>query len=401
MTWEFSPGTETCLVEAIPMSGNVKQRKLLALVRKYVDGTASEREKVFVEKYYAYLEQNQPCQEHLTEEQKLSARQRMLEKIHAAIRHENTAPWPQRHKILIRLTAAAALLAVIAWSIFYFQRPHPVPRIQVVTEKNDLEPGTNGAILKMAGGKTIILDTARSGQPMYHAGNVISKTDSAVSITALHPPNTIEYYTLITPRGRQEQLVLGDGTKVWLNAASSIRFPNVFQGSQRMVEVTGEAFFEVAKDVSRPFTVKVNDLEIRVLGTRFNVTAYPEEAAIKTTLLEGAVKIARGDEALLLKPGQQAWVEKDDKIRLVRDAHIQEAVAWKDNLFWFENDDISTVMNRLGRWYDVDILIQGNIPDLFTGSIPRNLPFSKVFEVLQKTGSMHYKLENHQIIVSP
>jgi ferric-dicitrate binding protein FerR (iron transport regulator) len=140
---------------------------------------------------------------------------------------------------------------------------------------------------------------------------------------------------------------------------------------------------------------------VNVLGTHFNVMAYDNEPVIKTTLLEGSVKITQGDKNLILKPGQEAQLNQNDGLELIKDVNVDEAVAWKNHLFWFDNDDIQSIMRQLSRWYDADVVIEGKIPDLFTGSIPRDVPVSKIFEVLEKTGSIRYRIENGKIIVSP
>lgn len=383
------------------MSQSAQRRSLLHLIRKYLNGTASEQEKVFIEKYYAYFDRGASQQQDLSGRERQALEERMLEKIHGAI---HPADKPMAHlgrKRYIRV-AAALFAGLIGGGIFYFYPKHPPSVAEpAVTVQGDILPGTHGAVLKLANGKVIVLDTARSGRLVNQAGHIISKTDSTLEVSSTGVAGKVEYYTLTTPRARREQLLLADGTRVWLNAGSSIRFPNAFPGAVRSVEVTGEAYFEVAKKAGQPFVVSVDEVKIDVLGTEFNVMAYRDERRIKTTLLEGAVRVTSGTDALLLKPGQEAWIESKDRMHLVRKANLNEAVAWKNNLFWFEKDDVRTVMNSLSRWYDVDIVIKGNIPDLFTGSMPRDLTFSKVFEVLQKTGGIHYKIEEGKVIVTP
>jgi hypothetical protein len=275
------------------------------------------------------------------------------------------------------------------------------------TVQHDVNPGGNKAVLTLANGTTVLLDSAHNGVLTSQGSAKITKVGSGLlAYTLQHPGNAgkqqqeVEYNTLTTPRGGQYQVVLPDGSKVWLNAASSIHYPTVFTGRQRKVQITGECYFEVAGNAAMPFIVEANNIEIHVLGTHFNIMAYNDEATTTASLLQGLVKIVRGNTTLLLHPGQEAQVDGNGKVELVKDANMNEAVAWKDNLFWFENDDIQTVMRQLSRWYNVDIVIRGNIPDRFTGSIPRNITFSKVFEVLQKTGSIRFSIENEKVIVS-
>lgn len=379
----------------------LRKKRLLNLIRKYLAGNASERERLFVEKYFEHFDIRSDPATGLSEMKRRQLQQRMLDKIHAKIRPGEGSRSSGSHRFaLVRAAAAVILLIAAGGIVYYHSNQKPASPSQVLSQP-DISPGTNGAILKLSGGKSIVLDTVRNGQLMSNAVNVISKTDSAVSFSAGSKPDEIEYYTLITPRAHQQQIILADGTKVWLNAASSIRFPSAFRDDHRVVEISGEAYFEVARDESRPFVVKVKDMRVEVLGTHFNVMAYADEPSARTTLLEGSVKVIKGTVAVLLKPGQEALLDGQGKMRLIRNVNPYEAVAWKNNLFWFDSDNVQTVMTRLSRWYNVDIRIEGHIPDLFTGSIPRDLPFSKVFEVLQKTGSIHYTMKNHQILVTP
>lgn len=378
----------------------LRKKRLLNLIQKYLDGSASGQERSFVEKYFDHFDLRSGPPDGLSEIKRRQLEQRMLDKIHVGIRSTGGTKTPRFRGMIWMQAAAAILLLIVTGTLAYDHFFHHAVSPPVAVSQPDIGPGTNGAVLQLSSGKSIVLDSLGNGRLAIHAANIISKTDSTVSFAAARSQSSVEYYTLITPRARQQQIVLSDGTRVWLNAGSSIRFPSAFLNGRRSVEVTGEAYFEVAKDDSDPFFVQVKDIRIEVLGTHFNVMAYRDEP-VSTTLLEGAVKVVKGGASLLLNPGQQALIDEQGRMRLVRDVNLYETVAWKNNLFWFENDDVRTVMTRLSRWYNVDIQIEGDIPDLFTGSIPRDLPFSKVFEVLQKTGSIHYILKNHQIIVSP
>jgi ferric-dicitrate binding protein FerR (iron transport regulator) len=214
------------------------------------------------------------------------------------------------------------------------------------------------------------------------------------------------YNTITTPRGGQYQVTLSDGTKVWLNAASSIRFPVLFTGNERKVEITGEAYFEVAKNVSKPFKVKTISSEVEVLGTHFNVNAYDDEAVAKTTLLEGLVKVSvpqTGGKlaARFLQPGQQSGITKDGRISVLNNADTEEAVAWKNGRFQFRSADLKSILRQISRWYDVDVVYKGNVDLHFTGQLTRDDYVSKVFDKLALTGEVHFKIEGKKIIVSP
>lgn len=214
----------------------------------------------------------------------------------------------------------------------------------------------------------------------------------------------ITYNTMATPRGRQFQMKLPDGTEVWLNAGSSLKYPTAFIGKERRVEITGEAYFEVAKNPNMPFRVAINDhTDVEVLGTHFNVNAYNDESSINTTLLEGIVKVHFNSQDQLLKPGQQSQVfNTTDKVKLVSDADVNAAVAWKNGSFSFNNATLTDLMRQLSRWYDIDVEYKGAIPaDTFSGEIDRTLTLDQVLKGLTKT-RIHYVIENnHKLIILP
>jgi ferric-dicitrate binding protein FerR (iron transport regulator) len=208
----------------------------------------------------------------------------------------------------------------------------------------------------------------------------------------------IVYNTLSTPRGGQYQLILQDGTKVWLNSSSSIHFPTTFRGRERKVAITGEAYFEVAKNSAMPFKITVKDVEVRVLGTHFNIMAYDDENSINTTLLEGSVKISKGSSNKMLAPGEESIVNKNGDINVIV-ADIEEVMAWKNGWFQFNAADIQKVMRQISRWYDVEIVYEGKIPiSHFSGMISRGNNISQVLAIL-KAGGVQLKIEGRKIIV--
>lgn len=305
---------------------------------------------------------------------------------------------------------AAAVVAILVSGIIFFQyKQHLFNKnatdISSLTgsPSTDILPGGNKAILTLSNGSSIILDSTTHGVITHQGGSTITGTGSG-SITyqknTVSAPEAISN-TLSTPRGGQYQITLPDGTKAWLNSASSLRFPSFFSGKMREVQMTGEIYFEIAKDAVKPFEVQVGSMKIRVLGTHFNVNAYSNTDEIKTTLLSGAVSIREGNASVILAPGEQAQVNKGGKIDLLKNINVDEAIAWKNNLFWFQDNTIQEVMRDVSRWYNVDVTIKGNIPQHFTGSIPRDVKVSKVFEVLQETGNIHFQIEDNTIIVTP
>ena len=206
------------------------------------------------------------------------------------------------------------------------------------------------------------------------------------------------YNTLSTPNGGQYQLILPDGSKVWLNASSSIHFPTVFKGNERDVTVTGEVYFEVAKNAAMPFKITVKDMEVQVLGTHFDIMAYDDENAMRTTLLEGSVKVTKGSVNRMLVPGQQSIINELPDIK-VADADLEEVMAWKNGLFQFNGLDIQTVMRQISRWYDVDVVYEGKIPTgHFTGVVNRSNDISQVLKIMQ-AGGVRFKMDGRKLVV--
>lgn len=264
---------------------------------------------------------------------------------------------------------------------------------------NDVAPGTTKAVLTLSDGRQVTIDSTQSGQLAVQGKTIVQQEKGAITYNDGTPGKAHKelYNTLTTHRGEQSPpLILSDGTKVWLNALSSIRFPVVFTGSTRNVEITGEAYFEVAKNTAMPFHVAVKEMQVEVLGTQFNVNAYDDEAAIRTTLLEGSVKVVRGGTAIL-KPGQQAVVSSSI---LVQTANTEQVIAWKNGLFDFNRASLQTVLSQLARWYDIEVKFEGNIPaQTFRGKITRDLNLSQVIQVLQEV-NVKFRLEGKTLIVT-
>jgi ferric-dicitrate binding protein FerR (iron transport regulator) len=305
--------------------------------------------------------------------------------------------------------AAAALLIFISSAIYFLanKKQNNTSAIaknnQPAEQKHDRLPGGDRALLTLADGSQIVLDSAGNGILAQQGNtNIVKQQDGQLVYKPTGPgTDEIAYNALATPRGGQYKITLPDGSKVWLNAASSLKYPAAFTGNDRKVEITGEAYFEIAKDASRPFKVQVNQMEVEVLGTHFNINGYADEEVIRTTLLEGRVKINTKDGNNFLKPGQQAQLQKTGKIKLVDDADLEETMAWKDGNFQFENSDINTVMRQITRWYDVDIEYKGTVSKHFLGTISRNVNLSQVLTMLQQTGEVKFIVEGKKVIVMP
>ncbi|WP_176954288.1 FecR family protein [Niabella drilacis] len=289
--------------------------------------------------------------------------------------------------------AAGVLLALSVLSWLYFgnriEKLAPIARTQLPVK--DVMPGGERATLTLGDGSTIVLDSAANGVLAVQGGSNVTKLKTGELTYAAQgaaAPSTVLYNTVSTPRGGQYKLTLPDGSRVWLNSESSVKFPSSFMGDSRTVEVTGETYFEVAKNQALPFRVKLNTAsvgacEIEVLGTHFNVNAYPDESVSKTTLLEGAVKIKSKGTVRRLSPGQQVGVDANE-MQLYNDVDVDQVVAWKDGFFWFDNTDIKTLMREVARWYDVDIVFEGKVTtDGFSGKISKGLPLSKLLYILK------------------
>lgn len=303
--------------------------------------------------------------------------------------------------------AAAALLLIAATSAWLLvtrtRKADKLPRAVTENIKKDVSPGSTKAMLTLANGNVIALDSslkgtlAKQGDVNLHVSPGMLKYDQNRQTSA----NSIAYNILKTPKGGQYQLELPDGSKVWLNAASSLKFPTAFVGKERRVELSGEAYFEVARNASQPFFVSVNNASIAVLGTSFNVMAYADEAAMRTTLLEGAVKVSQANASSLLKPGEQSLLEPNGKMEVIEKADVSLAVAWKNGLTSFKSADIKTIMRQVERWYDVEVVYSGAIPvRSFTGDIPRDANLSELLRLLE-ISRIHFKMEQRKLIVMP
>ncbi|OQP64042.1 hypothetical protein A3860_21745 [Niastella vici] len=386
---------------------------MLELAEKWLNGTITPEEEKEYAGWYNNLDDNaglKVSEEWATDRE--DHRRKLLKRINRQKARVASLP----ASLLYKITAAAVLIIIagVAWR--YFNRtPPPIPVAATTgTGVIDVQPGVNGAVLTMANGKTIVLDTAGNGRLMTDAAAHITKTDGSVAFTAAseHDATIHEYNTLVTPRGRQQQLVLSDGTRIWLNAESSIRFPTAFAPDIREVEITGEVYFEVSKNPAAPFMVNVNGMQVQVLGTHFNINAYPNEEAIATTLLEGRVKVVNRQSALppdhpgggnrqsaILRPGQQAILSQASRSTqpiAVHTVDVDQVVAWKNGIQAFESADIKMIMRQVERWYDIDVEFKGAMPArTFTGEIPRSANLSELLKLFE-VAKIHFSMDTQK-----
>lgn len=387
------------------------------LIQKYQSGTASVQEIKLLNDWYSSFDDSDV---QVTAESTAMAEdiigERMKIRLQQTIQQQPKVTALPRRKWQWYAAAAVVLVLFSAGTYLMFFARLPKPPIAAkapvkTLPDNDIAPGGNKAVLTLADGSSIVLDSASNGIISQQGNIKVQKLSNGLLAYNVNGQQLTEndagfYNTISTPRGGQYQVTLSDGTKVWLNAASSIRFPVLFSGYERKVEITGEAYFEVAKNAAMPFKVKAGASQIEVLGTHFNVNAYDDEASIKTTLLEGAVKVSVPQqmvvpEAKYLKPGQQSGIGKNGKISILDKADTEEALAWLNGRFQFKSADLRSILRQISRWYDVDVLYNGNVNLHFTGRLTRKENVSKVFEALALTGEVHFKIEGKKIIVSP
>ncbi len=330
--------------------------------------------------------------------------EKFLKELNSKINKLEATP-PQKVVMLYRwknwVVAASLVLAIGLGATYIVNKDLPAENqtAALLQEKVEITPAVSGAILTLADGSQIVLDSLGDGQIAQQSNTTISNKDGKLIYNSQKGASTV-YNTMTTPKAQKYTLQLADGTKVWLNASSSIKFPTTFSGNTREVSITGEAYFEVSSDKKRPFIVESRGMEIEVLGTHFNVNAYDDEDMIRTTLLEGSVVITQSKKSKKLYPGQQAVVNNIGDISLDKNVNLSQVMSWKNGLFYFENSSLQEVMRELSRWYDVDVVYNDGIPNRnFEGEIQRNLKLSEVLRILE-LNKVNFKLEGRTVLIS-
>ncbi|SFE06118.1 FecR family protein [Chitinophaga sp. CF118] len=377
---------------------------LKTLLEKYFNGTVTAEEKTVLQDLLAQSAHNADLDAALKDlwdnfTPDTSILPERADELFATIVEKKSVPmrqrvwWPAAAIITILLMAGGAKLL--------FQKSGP--SIETATYKNDVPPGGNHAVLTLADGKKITLDSAGNGALGKQGNTVILKLNNGQLAYQAErdAPKQMSYNMISTPRGGQFQVVLPDGTKVWMNAASSLRFPTAFIGNNRQVELSGEAYFEVTKDETKPFIVNVNRMKVAVLGTHFNIMSYPDEKNIETTLLEGAVNVSGNGYSQQLKPGQQTQLSPNGNLKLLTDPDIESALAWKNGYFQFNKADLQSVMRQLARWYDVEVIYKDQVPDfMFVGQLDKNENLSVILRILERS-QVHFNIDGKKITVMP
>nr|WP_295872419.1 FecR domain-containing protein [uncultured Chitinophaga sp.] len=389
-----------------------------ALFREYMNGTlnasgvhrfrrmAMERdnkallsrllEEAFSNPAYAEAADYDPAE--MADEILLKARQQdaQLSMLPPARKPPVIRPW-------FKYAAAAAIFGLLLAGTWKFatRRQH---KMAPLAAGKPVNPGTAQPLLILGDGSRVSLDSVANGT-IAQQGNarIVKLANGQVAYQLTGNDNShILYNTMQTPHGCMYQLTLPDGSRVWLNAASSIRYPTTFAADRRQVEVTGEAFFDIVKDDRKPFTVTVNQLDIRVLGTAFNVMAYPDETTVRTTLVQGAINVSNGGAGQLLHPGEQATMAAGGGPFRISKPNLEEILSWKNGEFYFQDTHIETIMREVARWYNVDVSYEGNMNGItLSGIVSRNEPVAQLLKALEMTKMVRFRIDGNRIVVSP
>jgi ferric-dicitrate binding protein FerR (iron transport regulator) len=390
------------------MNSQPDEKRQRELAQKWLDGTITSAEKQeFAAWYNADGDAPLDIPSGFAESED-ALRERILNKINNRIFNKTSG---RRKKTMLWIASIAASFAVmfIAAAIhFHFKKHHSLSFSTSFHKKhkvNDVAPGGDKAMLTLADGSKIVLNDAKDGVIAKQGLTRLNKTNAGQLVYQADQSSKAaapSYNTVTTPKGGQFRITLSDGTKVWLNAASSITFPTTFSAEERKVAISGEVYFEVASNKHVPFRVVSGKQEVEDIGTCFDIKAYDDERSISTTLVEGAVKISSGGQSALLVPGQQATIsnKKPGPIS-VKTVNTEVVLAWKNGNFEFESEELHAIMRQVARWYDIKVIYDGNVkPRRFTASVPRNVNLSKLLEMLKFMG-VNFRIDGQTVVVSP
>lgn len=383
------------------MTLDKENRRIKLLAKKWLDGTITDEEKSEFNNWYNSFDDNNLA--YNADETPDMLKKRMLRNIHL---HENIPFKRKLHLIsYTRIAAAASLLIFLSIGTYLVLNRLRTNKQIVKNIPKDRLPGKNKAVLTLANGLKINLDDATKGEVAKQSGITITKAANGqiiytVADKLLANSKQPVYNTIETPRGGQIKVNLPDGTKVWLNAASVIKFPTSFSGNERNVTLDGEAYFEVAHNAKKPFNVFTSRAQVHVLGTHFNINAYQDEDTLKTTLLKGSVKLSYNNSSVLLKPSQQGKIYNGGAEARVCAVDTSLVMAWKNEMFEFDNTDLHSLMRQISRWYNIEVTYESGVPnDVYFGSISRNSNLSKVLKILE-LGGVHFKMDDKKLIVT-
>lgn len=385
------------------MAHKPTKKELESILKKYLEGNATPEETIFLEQYLHYLEDQPGLSTLLSEAENEKIERRNWERLNTQIDQPYYSISPH-HKW--RWVAAASVTLAIGLGAWFFLLHKNDEQQQIVqkTVPNDIKPPeTNRATITLTNGQQVYLDSAAVGSLAVQGTVKLIKLANGKIAYQTESDQIIDkpvYNTLTNPLGSKVvDMTLADGSRVWLNAGSSVTFPIAFIGNERTVSITGEAYFQVASDKTKPFRVNKGSMQVEVLGTHFNVNAYDDERDIKVTLLEGSVRIKMNEESQMLKPGEQAKIS--GTVSVTRDVDLEEVMAWKDGRFKFSGVDMETIMRQAARWYDIDVEYRGKVEGTLSGGIARDVNVSRLFHVLELTDKVRFEIEGRKVIVIP
>ena len=370
------------------------------LIAGFLKQTLSEPEKKELDEWILASDENMIIFEKMTDEKNISQANEWFQKMNVEDELLKTkikinTKTPSR---FWKYTVAAAVLAAVIIGIYLYQNSvNNIDKPTIAVEKQDLMPGSNLATLTLDNGKVIELGNNGADTTINGHVKVLRKDGQLVYDAGVISTNEIVYHELNVPRKGQYKVVLPDGSKVWLNSESSIRYPASFGDKERKVFVTGESFFEVAKNKDKPFRVVSGDVTIEALGTQFNVNSYSNEPFFSTTLVEGSVLITKGTAENILKPGQLAKLTKDNFE--IAQVNIDSAIAWKNNQFKFKDTPLDAIMRQIERWYDADVEYKDQVTLHMNATISRDVPVSKLLKIFEETNQVHFEIEGKKIKV--
>ncbi len=370
------------------------------IIKKINDTLTPEEESIFAA-WYKESDSNREYFKRVQNRYQIDIEEIDLENAWEIIGQKITPKRSNRIYYKYAIAASAALLIGIA----YFAKTNTSINNSVVKTENASasEKKSNDIVLTLSDGSKVVLNEEKNGVVANQEDVVITKdNEGQIRYGQNNGAHTGKptYNTLVTPNGKTFQIALPDGTNVWMNAGSSLKYPTYFSGSERAVVLTGEAYFEVAHNEKMPFKVFSNGQQVEVLGTHFNIRAYENEPVLKTTLLEGKIKITEGGNSALVKPGQQIVVSLDKHSMKTKEVNTELAIAWKNRLFYFENAKYDEIMREIERWYDVDVIYKGKIPDeRFEGAIQKDLKLNQILKMLESS-DVHFKVSGKEVIVT-
>ncbi|WP_129715446.1 FecR family protein [Pedobacter sp. SYP-B3415] len=373
------------------------REEYILLYEKYVSGKCTPEEKQRFEAYADKID----LENYSWDEQLLGNEQDFKTRVYGRLSETIEQTYRKRLKRQ-RLMAAAAAFLIMSLTVFLYQQSR-LPSARTAAGQAAIKPGTNTAILTLADGSTVVLEKSANGIVANQGQVEITRNGKGEIIynddlNAQAPSGNV-YNIISTPKGAETQLVLADGTKIWLNAASSVRFPIAFSGGKRLIELSGEAYLEVAEDKTKPFMISVGGTEIEVLGTKFNVNAYAEKPAVATTLVQGSVRFKSGNNERILKPGQQGLAHRNGKLD-IKAADMTDVLAWKNGLFVYNGANIKEIMDDVSRWYNIDVEYTGQTENKnFDAKMNRTDDIRDLLKNMELTGTIKFKIEGRRVTV--